>query len=49
MTDIPITIASGDYDRVRGLKDGRVRVDGFAVTYSIVEPNELFKRNLRAP
>jgi 4,5-dihydroxyphthalate decarboxylase len=49
MTDIPITIASGDYDRIRALRDGSVRVDGFAATYSIVEPNELFKRNLRAP
>jgi 4,5-dihydroxyphthalate decarboxylase len=49
MTDIPITIASGDYDRTRALKDGRVRVAGCAVTYSNVEPNQLFKRILRAP
>ena len=47
MTDIPITIASGDYDRTRALKDGSVRVEGCAVTYTSVEPNELFKRNLR--
>jgi 4,5-dihydroxyphthalate decarboxylase len=47
MTDIPITIASGDYDRTRALKDGSVRVEGCAVTYANVEPNELFKRNLR--
>jgi 4,5-dihydroxyphthalate decarboxylase len=49
MTDIPITIASGDYDRTRALKDGRVPIAGCAVTYSNVEPNQLFKRNLRAP
>jgi 4,5-dihydroxyphthalate decarboxylase len=49
MTDIPITIASGDYDRTRALKDGRVRIAGCAVTYSNVEPNQLFKRVLRAP
>ena len=49
MTDIPITIASGDYDRTRALKDGRVRIAGCPVTYSNVEPNQLFKRILRAP
>jgi 4,5-dihydroxyphthalate decarboxylase len=49
MTDSPITIASGDYDRTRALKDGRVRIAGCAVTYSNVEPNQLFKRILRAP
>jgi 4,5-dihydroxyphthalate decarboxylase len=49
MTDIPITIASGDYDRTRALKDGRVRIAGCEVTYSNVEPNQLFKRILRAP
>ena len=49
MTDIPITIASGDYDRTRALKDGSVRIAGCTVTYSNVEPNQLFKRNLRAP
>jgi 4,5-dihydroxyphthalate decarboxylase len=49
MTDIPITIASGDYDRTRALKDGRVRIAGCAVSYSNVEPNQLFKRILRAP
>ena len=48
MPDLPITVASGDYDRTRALKDGRVRVEGCAISYSNVEPNELFKRNLRA-
>jgi 4,5-dihydroxyphthalate decarboxylase len=49
MTEIPITIASGDYDRTRALKDGRARIAGCAVTYSNLEPNQLFKRILRAP
>ena len=47
MADLPITLASGDYDRTRALKDGRVRVAGCAVSYTNVEPNELFKRNLK--
>jgi len=49
MTDIPLTIASGNYDRTRAIKEGSVRVDGCAVTYTNVEPNALFKRNLRSP
>jgi 4,5-dihydroxyphthalate decarboxylase len=47
MSDLPITMASGDYDRARALKDGSVRVAGCTVTYVNVEPNELFKRNLK--
>jgi 4,5-dihydroxyphthalate decarboxylase len=49
MTDTPLTIASGNYDRTRALKDGTVRVDGCAVTYTNVEPNQLFKRIQRSP
>lgn len=48
MPDIPITMASGDYDRVRAIKDGAVTVDGCAITYSMVEANQLFVRNLRS-
>src|SRR5262245_55342370 len=48
MSDLAISMASGDYDRTRALKDGRVRVEGCAVSYSTVEPNELFKRNLKS-
>jgi 4,5-dihydroxyphthalate decarboxylase len=47
MADLSITMASGDYDRTRALKDGSVKVEGCAVAYTNVEPNELFKRNLR--
>jgi len=47
-SDIPITMASGDYDRTRAIKDGIVKVEGCAVTYHVVEPNQLFVRNLRS-
>src|SRR6202035_5265528 len=47
MPDVPITVASGDYDRVRALRDGTVRIAGCAVTYSTVEANALFIRNLK--
>ena len=47
MPDIPITVASGDYDRVRALKEGTVGIAGCAVSYSTVEANGLFVRNLK--
>jgi 4,5-dihydroxyphthalate decarboxylase len=47
MPDIPITIASGDYDRICAIRDGIVKVDDCAVTYHVVEPNQLFVRNLK--
>src|SRR5260370_4245768 len=47
MPDIPITIASGEYDRIRAIRDGIVKVEGCAVTYHVVEPNQLFVRNLK--
>jgi 4,5-dihydroxyphthalate decarboxylase len=47
MSDIPITIASGEYDRIRAIRDGVVKVEGCAVTYHVVEPNQLFARNLK--
>jgi len=46
--DISITIASGEYDRIRAIRDGTVKVEGCAVTYHVVEPNQLFVRNLKA-
>src|SRR5579871_5824913 len=48
MPDVPITVASGDYDRVRALREGTVGIKGCAVTYSTVEANGLFIRNLRS-
>jgi 4,5-dihydroxyphthalate decarboxylase len=47
MPDIPITIASGEYDRIRAIRDGIVKVEDCAVTYHVVEPNQLFVRNLK--
>jgi 4,5-dihydroxyphthalate decarboxylase len=47
MANIAISMASGDYDRVRAIRDGRVKVEGCAVTYHVVEPNQLFVRNLK--
>ncbi|MBS0233413.1 MAG: ABC transporter substrate-binding protein [Proteobacteria bacterium] len=44
---VPITIACGDYDRTRAIKDGRVGVDGCEVTYLPLEPEELFFRAFR--
>jgi 4,5-dihydroxyphthalate decarboxylase len=44
---IPITIACGDYDRTRAIKDGRVAVEGCAVTYLPLEPEEVFFRAFR--
>ncbi|HEY1543169.1 MAG TPA: PhnD/SsuA/transferrin family substrate-binding protein [Xanthobacteraceae bacterium] len=46
MPDVPITVAAGDYDRVRALREGKVGIAGCAVTYSTVVANELFARNL---
>jgi 4,5-dihydroxyphthalate decarboxylase len=47
MPDVPIMVASGDYDRVRALREGRVGIAGCAVAYSTVEANALFVRNLK--
>jgi 4,5-dihydroxyphthalate decarboxylase len=44
---IPITIACGDYDRTRAIKDGRVPIEGCAVTYLPIEPEEVFFRAFR--
>jgi 4,5-dihydroxyphthalate decarboxylase len=47
MVQIPIAIACGDYDRTRAIKDGRVQVEGCAVTYIPLEPEEVFFRTFR--
>lgn len=41
---IPLTLACGDYDRTRAIKDGRVQVEGCAITYLPQEPEEIFHR-----
>ena len=44
MPQIPITIACGNYDRVQAIKDGRVKVDGCAVNFVPLYPEEIFHR-----
>ena len=44
MVDVPITIACGNYDRTRAILDGRVKVEGCAVTYLPLYPEEIFHR-----
>jgi len=44
MPEVPITIACGNYDRTQAIKDGVVKVDGCAVTYLPLYPEEIFHR-----
>ena len=44
MSRLPITIATWDYDRVRALADGRVRVEGCDVNYLTMPVEECFER-----
>jgi 4,5-dihydroxyphthalate decarboxylase len=44
MSRLPITIATWDYDRVRALTDGRVRVEGCDVNYLTMPVEECFER-----
>ena len=45
--EVPITIACGNYDRTAAIRDGRVRVEGCAVTYLPLYPEEIFFRAFR--
>ena len=47
MVEVPITIACGNYDRTRAIRDGRVKVEGCAVTYLPLYPEEIFFRTFR--
>jgi 4,5-dihydroxyphthalate decarboxylase len=44
MNRLPITIATWDYDRVRALTDGRVKVEGCDVNYITMPVEECFER-----
>jgi len=44
MGDVPITIACGNYDRARAIRDGRVKVEGCDVTFLPMYPEEIFHR-----
>lgn len=47
MTNIPLTLGCWDYDRVLGLKDGRVRPEGIDLTFLNMIVEETFFRMLR--
>jgi 4,5-dihydroxyphthalate decarboxylase len=47
MADVPITIACGNYDRTKAIIDGRVKVEGCAVTFLPLYPEEIFHRLFR--
>jgi len=47
MVEVPITITCGNYDRTRPIMDGRVKVEGCAVTYLPLYPEEIFFRAFR--
>jgi 4,5-dihydroxyphthalate decarboxylase len=42
--NIPVTVACGNYDRTRAIKDGRVKIEGCDVTYLPLYPEEIFHR-----
>jgi 4,5-dihydroxyphthalate decarboxylase len=44
MSRLPITVATWDYDRVRAITDGRVRVEGCDVNYLTMPVEECFER-----
>jgi 4,5-dihydroxyphthalate decarboxylase len=44
---VPITIACGNYDRTRAIRDGRVKVEGCDTTYLPLYPEEIFFRAFR--
>ena len=47
MAKLVLSIAVGDYDRVRPLVDGTVRIDGVDPVFMLLEPEEIFFRALR--
>ena len=44
---LELTLACGDYDRTRAIKDGRVRIEGCDVTFIPLGPEEVFFRSFR--
>jgi 4,5-dihydroxyphthalate decarboxylase len=44
MSLLPITVASWDYDRVRPLMDGRVKIEGCELRHLNLAPEECFRR-----
>ena len=47
MAKLQLSVAVGDYDRVRPLVDGTVQIDGVDPQYMLLEPEEIFFRAFR--
>ena len=47
MSKIQLSIAVGDYDRIRPLVDGTVAIDGVDPQYMLLDPEEIFFRAFR--
>ncbi|HET7879938.1 MAG TPA: ABC transporter substrate-binding protein [Acetobacteraceae bacterium] len=47
MRKLALSIAIGDYDRVRPLVDGAVQIDGVDPVFMLLEPEEIFFRAFR--
>ncbi|HVC61099.1 MAG TPA: ABC transporter substrate-binding protein [Acetobacteraceae bacterium] len=47
MAKLALSIAAGDYDRVRPLVDGSVQIDGVDPVFMLLEPEEIFFRAFR--
>lgn len=47
MSKLQLSIACGDYDRIRPLVDGAVRIDGVDPVFMLLEPEEIFFRAFR--
>jgi 4,5-dihydroxyphthalate decarboxylase len=44
LSPLRLSLATGDYDRIRPLVDGTVRIDGVDPGFSILDPEETFFR-----
>ena len=44
MKRLPLTVCTGDYDRVRALADGRIGIEGCDVNYVTMNPEQAFYR-----
>src|SRR6476620_9215901 len=47
MSKLQLSIAIGDYDRMRPLVDGLVQIDGVYPQFMLLEPEEIFFRAFR--
>ncbi|WP_426959173.1 ABC transporter substrate-binding protein [Muricoccus radiodurans] len=47
MSKLRLSLAIGDYDRIRPLVDGTVQIDGVDPVFSILDPEEIFFRAFR--